>query len=340
MILRTTTRPWGQLAVGLILGVSLQSVLGCGGAARTRARVDAVTSHGRPELPPPALALPTGAHWLLIAEPRRVLSNPALRRIFDTLLPERRVAAWSERYALDPTQVEELAVGGYRDGQLMVARGGVHPRAVVDAAARAMEVNETTTDRPRPLAVGLIGPSRYLVAAVGEDSLVVAEGSPRSWNVLFDYLDGDSTAPLASALEHASHRQAASSRQAPLTLHMLAPLALPMDTPIGMVLAGQEQLAATLTSTEPAHVDLWIALSGEFPTTIEENLRAFVRALATEPLGAALGLAAAVDSLSVNRRGRVVTIQATLPTDRLVIGLETLFGVDLRKLLERPEDGG
>jgi hypothetical protein len=197
-----------------------------------------------------------------------------------------------------------------------------------------MEVDETTTDQPRPLTIGLIGSDRYLFAAVEAEDLVMGVGAPESWNVLFRYLDGESPTPPEASLAHATQRRAAAAQEAPLTLYLLAPLGLPTDASVGQVLAGQQQLAATLTSVDPAQVEVWVALSGEFPDTIEDNLRALFRAVAAEPLGAALGLAAGLNSLRVEAVEGVVTIRVSLPTDRVVLGLETLFGVELWKLME------
>jgi len=318
----------------VLFGILLHVTTACGGGPRAPAPVGVPASPAPPALPSPALALPTGAQWLLFAEPQRVLTNPALRRIFDTLMPERRLTAWSERFAIDPTKVQDVAVGGYADGQLLVAHGGLDAPRIVGAADVAMDLNETTTDRPRPLTIGLIGSSRYMVAAVADDSLVVGEGAPTAWNAMFAYLNGDTAAPPEAALAHATHRSAAEDQQPSLTFHMLAPLELPLDTPIGVVLAGERQLSATMTSTDPARVDIWVALSGEFPDTIEDNLRSLVAALAAEPLGAALGLAGAMQSLRVERTAGTVTLHASLPTNRVVLGLETLFGADLWKLID------
>ncbi len=275
---------------------------------------------------------------MLLAEPSRALSNPALRRAFDVLVPERRRLAWTSRYALDPTTVEQLAIGAYADGVLLVARGPLSGSKVVSATVSAMDAVETSSEPPRPRVVGLIGSERYLLAAAAEDTLVLGQGAPATWHALMRFVDGLSHVLPPPALNDAALRQPADAVGAPIVLHLLEPLALPLDTPVGVVLAGQTQLSLALSSTDPESIDVWLALAGEFPDTIEDNLRAVVTSLAAEPLGAALGIANALPSLRIEREHRTVVLRLQLPTERLVQGLETLFGAELWHLLQAPND--
>lgn len=325
---------WRSATV-LLFGAVLLALGGCGGGAAATAPT--VAPPMRPQLPNPALALPEGADWLLIAEPNEVMANPALRRIVDTLMPERRLTAWSQRYRVDPAKIHAVAIGGYPGGVLMIARGGVEPRRVVDATAEAIEVTETIATQPHPVSVGLIGSARVSVAAVDDQTVVVGEGAPEGWGVVFAYLGGDSTA-LTPALQRATFAAAADAQHPTVTLHLLAPLSLPMDSPLGLVFAGQQQLTATLTSPDPARLEVGIALSGAFPDTIEANLRTLIAALAQEPLGAALGLGTLGDSLRVDAAADSVTIRGSVSTDRVVLGLQALFGVQLWELFDARRD--
>lgn len=317
----------------LCVGVLALLPLGCGASSphvESSAHSTAVVSR----LPRPALAIPKGARWLVLAEPRRLLETPALRRVFDVLMPPERLAKWSERYVIDPTTVDAAALAGYPSGELLVAHGEFDAANVVRASTDAMDATETASEEPRPLGIGLIGEGRYLLAGEG-DSLVVGHGAPEGWTALFRYLDGATDDP-GSALSDAIHRDLAATQQAPLVFHMLEPLGLPLETPIGLVLAGEQQVSVTLSSSDPDQLSVWVALSGEFPDTIEDNLRAFIGALAHEPLGEALGLAAAFETLRVQRADGLVTLYAVLPTERVVRGLRTLFAVDLRDLFQVP----
>lgn len=306
----------------------------CGGASPPPTAAVDSTAATLPELPEPALALPEGARWILLVEPKQVFGNPGLRRLIDVLMPERRLAAWSSRYAIDPSTVERVAVGSYTGGQLLVARGGLDAEPVLKAAAAEMDATETISDPPRPRVVGLIGTDRYSLAAVGQDGLVLGEGAPESWSVLMRFLDGHSTDMPAPSVTRSVHREPAEAEHSSLVLHILEPLGLPLETPIGLVFAGQQQLSATLTSTDPARLELWIALSGEFPDTIEANLQTLARSIALEPLGTALGIADALPTLRIERQQNIVTVRATLTTDRVIRGLDALFGADLWRLME------
>jgi hypothetical protein len=144
---------------------------------------------------------------------------------------------------------------------------------------------------------------------------------------------------VPAAIRRAAFAAVPEAQAAPLTLHLLAPLALPMDSPLGVVFAQQQQLTACLSSNDPARLDFWIALRGAFPDTVEANLHALVAALAEQPLGAALGLGTIGDTLRVHAEADTVTIQGAVATDRVVLGLQTLFGVQLWELLDARPDG-
>lgn len=315
-----------------LLAAMVLSAVACGGAAG-RATPTLSAGPSLPALPDPALALPDGARWILVADLKRAFADPALGRLLDVLLPERRLTEWSSRYGVDPRSVHRVAIGAYPGGPLLVARGGFNAAQAVAKTAVAMELTETISEPPRARVVGLIGAERYLVAAVAEDGVVLGESAPEGWTSLLRYLDGKSPEP-PSGLARAAHYHEASVQGAPFTLYMVEPLALPLDTPIGLMLAGQQQLSVTLTSAEPERIALWVVLSGEFPETIEENLRTFVGSLALEPLGAALGIGESLTSLRIDRQTDRVLIRVSLPTDRVVRGLETLFGADIWHLLE------
>jgi hypothetical protein len=166
--------------------------------------------------------------------------------------------------------------------------------------------------------------------------LVLGEGAPESWGRLLRYLDGDSSAVVTPGLAGARLRDLAEAQAAPLALHVLAPPDLPTDTGVGVILAGTEQMALTLTPDGDSRVSLWLSLHGRFPSTIEDNLRSLAASLADEPLGAALGIAEAIPSLRVTlgEDQQTVTAELKLSTSRVVRGLELLFGADLWRLLE------
>lgn len=272
----------------------------------------------------------------MVAEPRRAFADPNFGRLLAVLFPERRLDSWKERYAIDLRRVGKLAVGAYDDGSLLVARGGFDADRVVRAAVEAMDLTETVATTPHERAVGLIGGQRYLLASVPHDGLVLGEDAPESWGRLLRYLDGDPSAVVTPALAGARLRDLAEAQAAPLALHVLAPLDLPADTGVGVILAGTEQIALTLTPDGDSRVSLWLSLHGTFPSTIEDNLRRLAESLATEPLGAALGIGEAIPSLRirVHDNQQTVTADLTLTTARVVRGLELLFGADLWRLLE------
>jgi len=307
---------------------------GCGSSSSQVAPQGA--SRQLPDLGDPAAALPDGAQWIVVAEPRRAFADPNFGRLLAVLFPERRLDGWKQRYAIDLRQVSKLAVGAYGDGSLLVARGGFDATKVVRAAVEAMDLTETVATTPHHRAVGLIGGQRYLVASAAHDGLVLGEGAPESWGRLLRYLGGDPSAVVTPSLAGAPLRDLAEAQAAPLALHVLAPLDLPADTGVGVILAETEQMALTLTPDGDSQVSLWLSLRGRFPSTIEDNLRSLAESLADEPLGAALGIGEAIPSLRVSLHDdqQTVTAELTLTTSRLVRGLELLFGADLWRLLE------
>lgn len=321
----------GLITIAIGLG---SATAGCGSSSSQVTPQSA--SPQLPELGDPAAALPDGAQWVVVAEPRRAFADPNFGRLLAVLLPERRLDSWKERYAIDLRRVDKLAVGAYEDGSLLVARGGFDAGEVVRAAVEAMDLTETVATTPHERAAGLIGGRRYLLASAAQDGLVLGEGAPESWGRLLRYLDGDPSAVVTPGLAGAPLRELAEAQAAPLALHVLAPLDLPGDAGVGVILAGTEQIALTLAPDGDSRVSLWLSLHGRFPTTIEDNLRRLAESLAQEPLGAALGIGEAIPSLrvSLHDNQQTVTAELSLTTARLARGLELLFGADLWRLIE------
>jgi hypothetical protein len=130
----------------LALLAAMAAVAACGGGAARGASRGA----GGPSAPAASLALDpivdrvpaAGLTWLVDARLRDLLGDPVLIPAVALLVPEARFEAFARRNGgVDLRQTSELAVAGYPDATLALARTVVDPARVESAfAARALAV--------------------------------------------------------------------------------------------------------------------------------------------------------------------------------------------------------
>ncbi|HJL46446.1 MAG TPA: hypothetical protein RMG45_11440, partial [Polyangiaceae bacterium LLY-WYZ-15_(1-7)] len=121
----------------------------------------------------------------------------------------------------------------------------------------------------------------------------------------------------------------------PAVWMMPRPLELPVDSGLGLLLARERALAASLDVREGR---LWASLTlrGELPPGADANFRQLAASLANSDLGAVVGLNLAERELAVRVDGEQAHLEAPWPADVLARGLRVLFVDELEALLEEP----
>jgi hypothetical protein len=121
-----------------------------------------------------------------------------------------------------------------------------------------------------------------------------------------------------------------------LALYVPEPLELPPELGLSVLLARQRALAAVATPAGPSRAAVGVQLIGEFPATAEENFETLVTSIASQDLGAALGMREALPTLSVQVGQNSVLVGLELHAETLALGLRTLFGGEIAELLQVP----
>lgn len=278
--------------------------------------------------------VPDGFESLVRARPDVLFSSPATRAVIDAVVPSARVDAFRDRHGVDPRSLETLVVATYPDAEVAwLARGAFHASIVVGEIGHRMTPLESSAERPVMRRAGTYLARRFELLALGPHEVALVDGSPALAGRIASRLRAESEAP-APARER-SLIDAASS--APLFYLHRGPFGLPPEG-IGLVLSRLEDLTLTLgpDATDPAWLVVEARLLGDFPTTIEENLRAFLGSLAESELGQALGIAEAARALEIARSDGDVQLRARLRASTLSRGLRVLFGAEIDEMMGAP----
>ncbi len=325
------------------------------GASSPRAEEPAPSPEPTVIAAPLAALLPGGAGSVAIARPDELAGQPAVDRWVDEVLTAEALERIEIRTGIHPAELSELVRADFGEGRVVwLVRGVEAPRDLVLAAEMRMNTVAERSDGPLRRS-GFIGTRRSTWVALSDDTLLVAaghaeaevaaivrasepvcaprssvEGSPEDLPWAVDGLPQPTTGGYFLANCLALHR---AHRASPLLLLVPEPLDLPLDTGVGMLLARQEQLAATV---DPDGDDLRVrvALTGEFPPGIEENVEQLFGSIATSDLGHALGLSDARDTFVVEGSAAAVHAEVRWPAAGLAEGLELIFAEDPWALIE------
>jgi len=328
----TLGRTWRAAAVVGLAFLALASIGGCGGARAAPPRPPP-----RPIGPLITLA-PPGATLVVAASPTELLAHAPTERVVASLFPAEQLDRFAQRSGVDPRELEEVVIADHPDGRVILARGSFDAPFAVREAGERMAPLESSVDEPIVRRVGFLGDRRVDLAALTPEVVSWTEGAPQ---LAAQVLAASGRAhegrrhPLRGPLA-AELREAAGD--APFALYSLAPLALPRDTGVGMLLARERALAAWARPRADGGLQIEVELRGEFPEGAADNFRALARSIAETDLGAALGLAEALPTLRIVAEPRRVRISAALDPGELAVGLRTVLRAEMRELLG--VDGG
>ena len=304
---------------------------------------------------PLAALLPGGASSVVITRPDELGRAAAVQAWVDLVLTEEALERIEVRTGIRPAQLTELVRADYGEDRIVwLVRGAGDVDALVRAAAMRMSTVQERGEEPLRR-TGYIGNRRRTWVALADDTLLVAGGhgeaevaaiiaaaagarrprsevgeSPedRDWSV--DALPAPKTGGYFLANTLALYR---AHRAAPFLMLVPDALGLPLDTGVGMLLARQEQMAATI-HPEGEGLVVQVVLTGEFPPGAEGNFRHLIEGVAASDLGRALGLADAQDSLEIRVGEDMATGRVVWPAAGLARGIELLGGRDPWELIE------
>jgi len=326
-------------ALGLLAG--LAAVAACGGAAPR--------GTGAPGAPPVPLALDpvvdlvpaAGLTWLVDARLRDLLGSPVLIPAVALLVPEARFLAFAQRNGgVDPRQVSELAVAGYPDATLALARTIIDPARVESAfAARALAVEGRAVDGAVTRVWGTVGDAREQVAAFDRQAIGIERGrlGPLRAAIYFAERKLKRSQPALRAEPLA--RAAELLGTAPLRAFAPGPFEGEWAEGLGGLLRATTAVGAALRPRDagPAGaLDVSVVLTGawgaEAPAAAQ-RLEAAFRVLADDPLGRLTGIDHPLEAPRVSADPEALRLAVSLDPMPLARGLHELTDATMAEIM-------
>jgi len=251
--------------------------------------------------------VPVGASWVLALRPDRLLADPAALELLRATFPPDRLERWLSSTAIDP--------GGERTAHALPrAAVAQYPGGVLLVVSRLPgRLSASTTDM-------------WFGDHVGATAIA---GEPVAWKGLSRALRDRDDARLDRIEDHVLRDLHAAHGDAPVAVYWPAPLGLPIDSGIGVLMSHQRALVVTLSLPKDGRVAVAIDLRGEFPPGADEGLRNLFSAVAADELGRGFGLDTAVDRLRIDPHPEGFLVSFQLDTERLRDGLARFLGEHL-----------
>ncbi|MCB9620905.1 MAG: hypothetical protein H6724_15810 [Sandaracinus sp.] len=315
-----------RFAIGLTLGAL---VMGCAG----HTTVAPTTPPVGPFEGSLAELVPDDVHEVLLLQPSTLLTTSSTTILVDAVTPAPWRRALGDRTGVYAEDVSELLLARWDDGAWWALVRVPNANEVVRGSEVRMAPVELRSDEPFVRRVGFLGNERHELVALTPDLLLVARG--RAGQVV----------QLLQALRDPRARAESrpptwlDSSDAPAALVLPHPLNLPLETPIGLLLARQTALRMELRPRGGA-IELCVRIEGELPDGAEANFRALFEALAASDLGRALGLPDATPTLSFRTLAAGLEMRADLSPDAIASGIHLLFRAEIAEIVGNVGDGG
>ena len=305
-------------------------------------------ANGPPPVPPSAIAggvsdpsldlatlAPEGASFILVAHPTALFAEAALFPVLDLLFSPAGLDAFTERNRIDPRDIRTLVYARYANGvDLVLAEGPIDARAVVVHAGERMPIQDGSEDSPLTRRSGFVSRDRIDVVALDSHRIAMARrGSSPLVRVIGCVVEHRDCA--GALLQHEASSLYEANKQANMMLVVPDPLGLPTDTGIGRIFAGERALEVHAEPASAAGLHLVVNAAGDFPDTISENIRTFLRNFAQTDLAQVFGLEAALGTLEVSPGEHTLHAAITLQLEQVRKGLTEIFAPDLHELLSR-----
>ena len=282
--------------------------------------------------------VPEDASVVLVAQPAQLVSAPAARRVLDAIASDDALERYRAHTGIDPRRLEQLVWAETGAGSVLLVRGPFSaPLAVAEMGHRMLPV-EASAEAPFVRRVGHYQGARRDLVALSQHVLVAITGAPSLAQEVLRRAEGGprgggrgapsvlSSEPVASML--------AAHPESPLFVVAPRPLGLPIDAPIGLLLARQRGLFVGATPSGPDAIAIAAELWGEFPPEAGANFRALAESLAQSDLGVVLGMNDALPTLGVRADAERVSLRATFSAPAVAAGLHVLLGAEIADIVE------
>lgn len=259
--------------------------------------------------------------------------------LFAALFSAGSEANFDASFGLRPSEVEEVVVAIYPSGsddQDAPPRWLVLLRAVMPlrdhALALSSRLNTVDFERDEPFLrrIGHLGTEHREFGLLDDRSAAYGPPAPLMARV-FAGPNGPLRVTSESSANARAEAPAGNQAQNIVLLRWfeLAPIRLPLDSPLGLVLAQEEHLEAHLSVPARENVtmlDAKMNLFGEFPETAADNLQNFLLAAHAAPIGRLLlpGVELA-DKLTIEQQDELLQIELQLPIEALTRGAARAF---------------
>ncbi len=327
---RTTEPMWGRV-MGALAGFCLIAAsLACGGPRPRPTLVE----------PPPLRPLevaPAGATRVLMLRPAELMDSSLAPSVQAVLTPSAldRIDLY---FGLRPSDVVQCVYATYGEHDWLLVRTHQSLTDTARAIASRMNTIEFESDAPIYRRAGWIGTERREVALLGEHLLAYGEPSPAFSRLVARAQESsdqpslaDQLAPL-QATASATEATEASVEGPPFRLYELTPLPFPLESPLGLLLTGQQALRLDLQPVDSL-VRVSIKLFGEFPSGIQENFRRLAEVLSESDVGRLAGLPEVLPSLESHRTDGEVALSLSWTSESFRRAVSRLLAPDLRALM-------
>ncbi len=309
----------------LLALLSASAVLSaCGGGVAPAASVP----------PPEPLALGSavdlvpaaGLVWLVDARLRELFASEALIPAIALVLPAARLDAFARRHGgIDLRSASELALAGYPDATLAVARAVLDPARVEAAfAARAVAVEGRAVEGSVVRTWGTVGSARQQLAILGREALALEQGRFGPLRAAEYFAQGRLKRARPALQAEPLLRTAALLGDAPLRAFAPGPFPGATGRGLGGLLAAATAVgaAATPVDRDPGGVlALRFVVTGAWGAdapAAAERLRAAFEVLASDSLGRLLGVDRPVEALRASGDAEVLRLEVSV--DALALG--------------------
>jgi len=292
-------------------------------------------------------AVPGDAFALVLVRPAELQAQPPLRAVMSALLPDASLERYRAHTGIDIRTLSAVVWADTPDGSMWLVRGSFSaPLAVAEMGMRMLPL-EAASESPFVRRAGHYQGARRDLVAAAPSTLLAVTGTPSLTSWILRRIEasaarsasGATSASDGSPAVVATASTAAMPASSLLSAHPAAvqllfprPLALPTDTPVGALLAGERAMLVAVTASGPACLRLVVELRGSFPPGASANFRRLFSSLAATDLGSALGLSDALESLSVEASEATVVLQVDLLVARLLEGLRMVFELEIDEL--------
>jgi len=281
--------------------------------------------------------LPEGGDPVVLFNPQVLVDQGPMRDVVHALVGSDFVGRIQQRTAIDLLSIQETALSFYDDETLLLARGPYAAEEVVTVVGMHMRVLLQEDSEPTRISGTYDGRTLVHAAAIGPREIALSRGEGSTLSRLLQLIHGrENRAPdrlnvadIRLALNGLTHTH--------LRILVGSPPRLPLDSPLGLLLANQRALAIAIGDEGPSHLGIELAFVGEFPEGAEANFRHWIGAMATDDLGRVMGLDTSLASLDIVASPDRIIVSFALPSEQVVRGVRILFDAEIADFLHWSE---